>query len=486
MVEMLFHLRKATKRIISCAVLFIFALLLTTSRAPTTLEEVLNEGELRVVTLKGSTTYFENAKGKDGFDYLLAKAFADNLGVDLKITAMQSLNGVLLSVGGPKGHLAAAGLTITTKRQQHFRFSRPYYHVVQKLLYRNGSKRPRKIEDLYNGLLLAMPNSSHSERLAFLSTEYPDLKWQEPEGLEMQDLMSQIHSGEADYAVIDSSAYFIDRGIYPRARAAFDLTEPEPIGWAFPIHGDNSLVQAANRFLNSYEQNGKLEQLKQQSLEQSNEFSLAGSQLFLRRVNSRLPKYQEMFQEIAQHHQMDWHLLAAIAYQESHWNAKAKSPTGVRGLMMLTRPTAKEMGVTDRLDPEQSLEGGVKYFLKTKARIPADITEPDRTWLALAADNVGMGHLEDARVLTDRAGKDPDLWADVSKFLPLLQKKQYYSTVRHGYARGQEPVDYVRNVLHYRNVLKQNSVEKQRRMEQEAPSNIPHSSDWNHDSLLSL
>ena len=105
MVEMLFHLRKATKRIISCAVLFIFALLLTTSRAPTTLEEVLNEGELRVVTLKGSTTYFENAKGKDGFDYLLAKAFADNLGVDLKITAMQSLNGVLLSVGGPKGHL---------------------------------------------------------------------------------------------------------------------------------------------------------------------------------------------------------------------------------------------------------------------------------------------------------------------------------------------------------------------------------------------
>lgn len=183
---------------------------------------------------------------------------------------------------------------------------------------------------------------------------------------------------------------------------------------------------------------------------------------------------------------MDWHLLAAIAYQESHWNPNAKSPTGVRGLMMLTLPTAREMGVTDRVDPRQSLEGGTKYFLQTRSRIPDDITEPNRTWLALAAYNIGMGHLEDARVLTERAGKNPDRWKDIKEFLPLLQKKKYFSTVRHGYARGQEPVDYVKNVRHYTMVLRRNSRDVQRYQENEMIEKMPNSSDWHPNALQSL
>ena len=486
MVEFYFHLKKATKRVLSCILLFIVALMLSASRAPTTLEEVLNSGELRIVTLMGPTTFFEHAKGKDGFEYLLTKAFADSLGIKLHITTMPSLSGVLLAVGGPRGHLAAAGLTITPKRQQVLRFSQPYYHVEQKLLYRNGTKRPRKIEDLYGGSLLAIPNSSHSERLSQLKLEYPDLQWQETEGLEMQDLMSMVHTGETNYAVIDSTAYFIDRNIYPKARAAFNISEPEPVGWAFPSHGDNTLVQAANQFLARFEKSGELEHLKRQSLEQTYKFNQAGSQLFQKMIRSRLPKYQDLFQEISKKNNLDWHLLAAIAYQESHWNPKATSPTGVRGLMMLTLPTAREMGVTDRIDPRQSLEGGAKYFLKTRSRIPSDIKEPDRTWLALAAYNVGMGHLEDARVLTDRAGKNPDLWVDVKEFLPLLQKKMYFNTVRHGYARGREPVEYVKNILHYEKILKRNTLDIQRLQEKKISKDIPNSSDWNQDALLSL
>jgi membrane-bound lytic murein transglycosylase F len=281
-------------------------------------------------------------------------------------------------------------------------------------------------------------------------------------------------------------AYFMDRSIYPKARAAFDLSEPEPVGWAFPSHGDDSLIDAANQFLTDFKQSGKLELLKKRSLEQANKFNLAGSQLFLKRIKTRLPKYQKMFEDIAEKNNMDWHLLAAISYQESHWNAKAKSPTGVRGLMMLTLPTAKEMGVSNRLDPLQSLEGGVKYFFQTKSRLPSDITEPDRTWLTLAAYNVGMGHLEDARVLTDRAEKNPDLWKDVKDFLPLLQNKVYYSTVRHGYARGHEPVQYVQNVLHYQSILKRNSLDIRRQKNKSTAKDIPHINDWSPGSLLSL
>ncbi|WP_461482796.1 membrane-bound lytic murein transglycosylase MltF, partial [Porticoccus sp.] len=459
---------------------------LTTSRAPTTLEEVQNRRELRVLTLMGSTTYYQNAKGQGGFEYWLAKAFAKHLGVSLKVTTRDSVGGVLVAVGGPLGDLAAAGLTVTPERKKRFRFSYPYYQVTQKLIYRNGSKKPRSIDDLAGGELLVIPKSSHSERLKELQEDHPKLAWREMPGLEMLDLMSLVDSGETDYAIVDSNSYQLDRGIYPRARAAFDISEPQPLAWAFPANGDHSLLDAANSFLQNFEASGELEKLKKRVLSQSNQFTQGGSQLFMTRVNTRLSKYLDMFKTVAAEHQLDWQLVAAIAYQESHWDHLATSPTGVRGLMMLTLPTAREMGVEDRLDPLQSLEGGVKYFLETKERIPQDITEPDRTWLTLAAYNIGMGHLEDARVLTDRAGKNPDLWEDVREYLPLLQQAKYHNTVKHGYARGHEPVAYVKNIRHYQSVLGWHALEEQRRVEQQNRPYIPNTSDWHGGSMLSL
>jgi len=156
---------------------------------------------------------------------------------------------------------------------------------------------------------------------------------------------------------------------------------------------------------------------------------------------------------VAAEYQMDWHLLAAVAYQESYWNPLATSPTGVRGMMMLTLPTAREMGVDDRLDAAQSLRGGARYLKNIKRRLPGDIHEPDRTWLALAAYNIGMGHLEDARVITERQGGDPHLWRDVIKALPLLQKSKHFQNTRYGYARGLEAATYVQNIRHYYSIL---------------------------------
>lgn len=481
-----FHLKKTTKRILYGLLLFLFALTLSTSRAPTHLEEVINRGELRAVTLMGSTTYFQNARGEGGFEYWLASAFAEHLGVDLKITHRESVSGVIVAIGGPLGDMAAAGLTVTPQRQQTLRFSKPYYEVTQKLIYRNGSRRPRNIGDLADGQLVVIPQSSHSERLEELKSDLPSLEWQEAPGLEMLDLMAMVDSGEVEYAIVDSISFRVDRGIYPRARGAFDISEPQSIAWAFPRHGDDSLVEAANRFLEQYEASGELDRLKKRTLLQANEFNFAGSQLFMKRVSSRLPDYLAMFQDVAQKYGIEWQLLAAIAYQESHWDHRATSPTGVRGLMMLTLPTADEMGVANRLDPRQSLDGGTRYFLKTKSRIPDDITEPDRTWFAMAAYNIGLGHLEDARVLTERAGRNPHLWNDVKEFLPLLQQKKYYSTVKYGYARGYEPVSYVRNVRHFRTILNWHTLDEKRRLERENRLELPNSSDWNTGSMLSL
>jgi membrane-bound lytic murein transglycosylase F len=186
------------------------------------------------------------------------------------------------------------------------------------------------------------------------------------------------------------------------------------------------------------------------------------SQTFLEAVDDKLPKYRNMIEQVAREYDLDWRLLAAVAYQESYWNPNALSPTGVRGMMMLTMNTAKEMGIANRSDARQSLEGGAKYLQYMRQRIPKQITEPDRSWFALASYNVGFGHLRDARILVARAGGNPDRWNDVKEYLPLLRKPEYYKTVNHGFARGDEPVRYVQNIRHYYSLLSWQEINKVR------------------------
>jgi membrane-bound lytic murein transglycosylase F len=216
-------------------------------------------------------------------------------------------------------------------------------------------------------------------------------------------------------------------------------------------------------------------------------FSVADSQRLGELVAKRLPTYQALFQETASQFDLDWHLLAAVAYQESHWNPKARSPTGVRGLMMLTLSTAREMKIKNRLDPLQSLQGGAAYLAKLKGRLPKRIVEPDRTLMTLAAYNVGFGHLEDARILTQRGGKNPDLWIDVREHLPLLSNKQYYTTLKYGFARGSEPVTYVDNIQYYTRYLELNSLSLQRESNSaESNTETSKNTDWESSGPSSL
>lgn len=174
---------------------------------------------------------------------------------------------------------------------------------------------------------------------------------------------------------------------------------------------------------------------------------------FLRHIKTRLPKYREQFEDAGTRYGLPWTLLAAQAYQESRWNRNAMSPTGVRGLMMLTRATAQELGIENRLDVKKSIMGGARYLAYLLKRIPEHIPQPDRLFMALAAYNVGLGHLKDARLLAKRLGKDPDRWKDVKTVLPLLAKKSYYQTLPHRYARGWEPVQYVKRIRDYQEIL---------------------------------
>ena len=170
-------------------------------------------------------------------------------------------------------------------------------------------------------------------------------------------------------------------------------------------------------------------------------------------MRDRLPKLRPYFEEAEALTGIDWRLLAAVGYQESHWQENAVSPTGVRGIMMLTQDTARHVGIKNRLDPRLSIIGGARYLRIVEKKIPDRIDDINRLWLTLAGYNIGFGHLEDARILTQRQGANPDLWLDVKERLPLLRKKAYYSTVKHGFARGNEPVTYVENIRNYYDLL---------------------------------
>jgi membrane-bound lytic murein transglycosylase F len=173
----------------------------------------------------------------------------------------------------------------------------------------------------------------------------------------------------------------------------------------------------------------------------------------MRHLQSRLPLYQKWFEEAAAQTSEDWRLLAAIGYQESKWTPGALSASGAKGLMQLSSDTAAAAKMTNPNDARQSIFAGARVLKKIYEKIPAHVSEPDRTWFALAAYNIGYGHLEDARVLAQKAGRDPDSWDDVREFLPLLEQEAWYTQTLNGYARGWEPVRYVDNVRGYRDLL---------------------------------
>jgi len=442
---------------------FLSAALLASCNGADSLGRIRERGELVVLSRNGPTTYYTDKGAPAGFEYALTLMFAEELGVSLKMDALHNISDILQGVRRRQVDFAAAGLTVTEQRKSEFLFSRPYYSIQPQVVYLSGSSRPRSVEDMYDGRLVVLADSSHAESLRGLSEDHPQLQWQEIRDADPADLMDMVMTGAANFAIVDSNEFIANRSLYPKLRFAFNLSESESLAWLFPAGEDGErLRQKADAFLERIETDGRLQQLKEQHFGHAVGVTQVDSQTFSRRMRNRLPKYEELIREVAEEYQMNWHLLAAIAYQESHWNPYARSPTGVRGLMMLTSNTAREMGVKNRLDPTQSLRGGARYFKKIKRLLPADIEEPDRTWFALAAYNIGRGHLEDARVITERQGGDPDLWADVRERLPLLQRSKYYRNTRHGYARGSEPVTYVKNIRHYFNIMAWQDINKNR------------------------
>ncbi|NIM70563.1 MAG: membrane-bound lytic murein transglycosylase MltF [Xanthomonadales bacterium] len=418
---------------------------------PTRLEQAQQRGSLTLLTRNGASSYFLGADGDTGPEYDLVREFAEYAGLSVEVRVADNFAQLSRWLDRGHGELIAANLTRTPEREQQFRFGPDYDETRIEVVYRRGTKRPGSLADLSDRRLAVIAGSSYEELLR--QAAVPGLAWEARADAGIEDLLLEISEGRLDATLVDSNILRANQRFYPMLGRAFTLPARQPQAWAFRRDDDDSLVQLAHRFLNQARESGTVAAIRAQYQARADRLDRVGMAQFQKQVRERLPEFLPVFREVAMVYNMDWRLLAAIGYQESHWDPDAASRTGVRGLMMLTRRTARQLGLDDRLDPEQSIDGGARYFLRLHQRIPERIAEPDRTWMALAAYNMGWGHLEDARIITQQQGADPDRWSEVDQRLPLLSQEKWHRSTRFGYARGFEAQSYVSNIRNYYDIL---------------------------------
>ncbi len=413
--------------------------------------------EVIVVTHNGPNTYYVNGENNyAGLEYDLVKLFVKDLGdgYSTKFLVVDNISKIIPTLIKGQAHFAAADLSITDLRKHLVQFSVPYQNTQQEVVYNKDQQdKPKTLQDLVGKHLAVPAGTSFAERLKIMQEAEPRLTWQELHSRNADELIQQVAEGSLDYTVADEHLITILQNYYPNLGAGMPLGKPEQIAWAFPKNADPQLVKKANLFLERVKKDGTLRNLVDRYYGHMERLDPVDVTTFLTRTRSLLPRYKALFRQAQEITEIDWRLLAAISYQESHWDRLNTSPTNVRGMMMLTEGTADRMGVTDRLDAKQSIMAGSRYIVILKALIPKRVQEPDRTWMALAAYNIGFAHLEDARILAKRMKMNPDSWADLKKTLPLLNKAEYYNTLKYGYASGGAPVIFVESVRTYHKIL---------------------------------
>ena len=410
--------------------------------------------ELVVLVRNGPATRFLGADGKySGIEQDLLDLFAKDTGTRLRLVERTKFNEILPALRRHLAHLAAAGLTATEERRKEFIFGPAYLSVHTVVAYNTDHPRPKNVRDLIGKRVFVLAGSSGAEQLRSEVLQEPKLRWEEIPATDSMELLDRLASDEVDYVVTDSNIVELAQNFSPNVGRAFNLGEPETLSWALPKDASPLLVDRVKDFFARINANGTLRILLDRYYGHIQRLTQADVSAFLERRLSVLPQYRGTFREAQELTGIDWRLLAALGFQESHWNPLATSPTGVRGLMMLTSETADRLGVNDRLDPRQNIIAGARYLKMLKDTLPGRITEPDRTWLALASYNIGYGHLEDARILTKRHGLNADSWVDVKKTLPLLTRSDFYTTVKRGFARGGEAVILTENIRNYFAIL---------------------------------
>jgi len=419
------------------------------------LHRIRKAKKVTVITRSNAHCYYTYREEPMGFEYDLAKAFASYLGVDLEIRIFPWAN-MIKAVNEGKGDFIAASTTITPSRKKMVDFSDQYLSVQQRVVVREDNYTIKDLADLKGKTIHIRKATSYEERLLELQRKGLDLTVKLHDDVPTEELIRQVADEEIEVTVADSNIAQLNRRYYPNIKIGIPIAERESLGWAVR-KGDKALLRTINAFFKRIKTDGAFDQICRSYYSNVQIFDRFDLKKFHQRINTRLPKYETIIKKAAKQYGFDWRLIAAIIYQESHFNPRARSHRGVRGLMQLTKPTAQEMGVTNRLDPEQSVMGGVRYLRKLYQRYD-EAQGFDRTLITLASYNVGPRHITSAQRIAREKGLDPHKWSSLEQTLPLLCYEKYIRMSKHGYCRGSEPVRYVNRILTYFDILRRQAV----------------------------
>lgn len=448
--------------------------------APAALQAPEDAQELVVLVRPGPVVHFTGPDGAlEGFDVDLARQFAAEKKLPLRFVTADTGAEVMARIARGSAHIGAGGLfrplpaatgadraaPTATPGGRHAAkpaavadaapevlWTAGFATVEPVLIYNRDGYRPADWADLDGETVAYIDDAGFGPDIATARATHPGIRW-EAQGLpSAAALIAQVSDGTLGYAIVGSIAASLARNIYLDFEVAFRAGPQREVAWIVPPHfGD--LRQELDRFLARLKRDGTLARLAERYLPDPRSVRRIDAGVFQERIRTRLPEYRRLFTDAQEKTGIEWRLVAAIAYQESQWDPTATSETGVRGFMQITEDTARHLGVADLLDPAQNVVAAARYLRDLKGKLPSRIGEPDRTWLALAAFNIGLGHLEDARVLAQRLKLDPDRWSDVKKVLPLLALPEYHSQAKLGYARGGMPVAFVDRVRAYYDIL---------------------------------
>ncbi len=426
----------------------------------TVLDKIKKTKTLNVVLLNSPSTYYIGATSPKGFEYDLLKSYADFIKVDLNITAANTTKEAIELSRNPNIHITSASLAKTKEREKSFNFGPSYFEVQEQVVCSRkmlwDGVFPKDVEDLSGLRIIVGEDTSYSESIRSLQQDGFDINATFSTEFSTEELLEKVGKNEIDCTIADSNIYALNQRYYPNIVSAFAISGREQLAWLLK-RNSKDLEASMYAWLNSFNQSGAMARLKDHYYSFALFFDYYNTKMFFKRIKSRLPKYKKYFKKYGRKYGIPCSVLAAQSYQESHWNPKAKSFTGVRGLMMLTKRTAKQLGVKNRLDPEQSIKGGARHLKQMTKNVDENVVGEDRLKFALAAYNVGMGHIKDAQSLAKKLGYNQYTWSDLKKVLPLLSYKKHYKHLKHGYARGREPVKYVDSIYDYRNILEKSN-----------------------------
>lgn len=436
--------------------ILIFSLALSSCGKRDVLERIKDSGEIIMLTRNNAHCYYDYRGSLEGFEYDLAKAFSEYLGVGLKVIT-PTWEGLFSALESGEGDFIGASVTVTPKRQESADFSINYLTIQQRVIIHKDNNGINGLDDLAGKTIHVRRGTSYEERLNELKAEGLDIRIELHNDIPTEELIRMVAEKEIEVTISDSNVALLNWFYYPTVQIAFPIEEKQSLGWGVK-KGERRLLNEIDRFFEKVKEDGTFAKIYEKYYTDAAIFDYVDLRKFHQRIERTLPRYQPIIKEAADKYGFDWRLIAAVVYQESHFDPEAVSYTGVKGIMQLTRTTADEMGIKDLLDPVQSVRGGVKY-LKKLYDLYDNAGEPDRTLITLASYNVGRGHVLDAQKISKTQGLDPNSWAALEQILPLLRYPKYYKDTTYGYCRGTEPVRYVNRILTYYDILKRKSFD---------------------------